>query len=108
MTHSQTITQPPETPAIGLPPYEYRVLREHAEIEGRFARLTSFMRPHNPAWEELAFDERALMVRQHVGMRIYLDALTLRVAQIRRRYQESYGEENWAKIQQTLTETLPN
>ena len=103
MNQSSTFTQPPEFPAAGLPHHEHRVLLEHAELEGRFTRLTSFMRPHYPSWEGLAFDERALMVRQHIGMRIYLEALTLRVAQIRRRYIESYGEESWAKIQQSLS-----
>ena len=103
MNQSSTFTQPPEFPAAGLPHHEHRVLLEHAELEGRFTRLTSFMRPHNPLWEGLAFDERALMVHQHIGMRIYLEALRLRIAQIRRRYIESYGEEAWAKIQHSLT-----
>ncbi len=83
---------------IGLPLHERRVLVEAASLRKKLDRLTVFMRPHNQVWEDLPFDERALLVRQHVGMKIYLDALSLRVANFRRRYLESYGEEAWNSV----------
>lgn len=58
-----------------LKPHEERLLVELHDLNVRLHRLEEFMRPTNPVWDSLASEDREDLVRQHVGMKIYSDAL---------------------------------
>jgi uncharacterized protein len=63
------------------PEWQQRVVAEKSELDERMAKLIAFF--DTPAYEQLATEDRLLLIAQHTHMRALSDTLGTRIARFK-------------------------